>query len=204
MKKRAKTGMSNIDIVKGYLAGQRPFVQIGYTDDLIERKDGEMWQSANGQTWIFKDGVKKALSKPTKFIDLVRLECKDCKKNMKLFNDRLDDKIFPKTGRCMDCQIKFEDELKRTGKYESYEKEKIFSNQRSFCLSVKDKLEETIKYLENSDNKIKYMNEDGSQEYWTDTNRQKILKGAKLELKECLRALKDVDSQLEKIRNVGK
>jgi len=196
MKKRSKTGMSNIDIVKNYLSGTRPFLQIGYTDDLKERKDGEMWQSANGQTWIFKDGVKKAISKPTKFIDLVRLQCGDCKKNMKLFNNRLDDKIFPKTGRCIDCQIKFEDNLKRLGKYDVYEKLKIFNNQKSFCVSLKDKLEETIRYLENSDNKIKYMNEDGSQEYWTDTNREKILDGARKELKECLQALDDINQQL--------
>lgn len=196
MKKRSKTGMSNIDIVKNYLSGTRPFLQIGYTDDLKERKDGEMWQSANGQTWIFKDGVKKAISKPTKFIDLVRLQCGDCKKNMKLFNNRLDDKIFPKTGRCIDCQIKFEDNLKRLGKYDVYEKLKIFNNQKSFCVSLKDKLEETIRYLESSDNKIKYMNEDGSQEYWTDTNREKILDGARKELKECLQALDDINQQL--------
>ena len=196
MKKRSKTGMSNIDIVKNYLSGTRPFLQIGYTDDLKERKDGEMWQSANGQTWIFKDGVKKAISKPTKFIDLVRLQCGDCKKNMKLFNNRLDDKIFPKTGRCIDCQIKFEDNLKRLGKYDVYEKLKIFNNQKSFCVSLKDKLEETIRYLENSDNKIKYMNEDGSQEYWTDTNREKILDGARKELKECLQALDDINQRL--------
>ena len=196
MKKRSKTGMSNIDIVKNYLSGTRPFLQIGYTDDLKERKDGEMWQSANGQTWIFKDGVKKAISKPTKFIDLVRLQCGDCKKNMKLFNNRLDDKIFPKTGRCIDCQIKFEDNLKRLGKYDVYEKLKIFNNQKSFCVSLKDKLEETIRYLESSDNKIKYMNEDGSQEYWTDTNREKILDGARKELKECLQALDDINQRL--------
>ena len=202
--KRTKTGMSNIDIVKGYLAGERPFTQIGYTESSRERKEGEIWQGSNGQTFIFKDGVKKALSRPTKIIDACRLECKDCKKNMKLFNDRLDDKVFPKTGLCMDCLIAFESKLKREGKYESYEKSKVFNNQKSHCVSLKQKLEETIKYLENYDNKIKYMNEDGSQEYWTDTTRTKILKGAKLELKEVNKALVDIEKRLKELDNGGK
>lgn len=192
--------MSNIDIVKGYLAGERPFVQMGYTADVKERKEGEVWTSPNGQMWIYRGGIKKPLTRSTKILDACRLECKDCHKNMKLFNDKLDDKIFPKTGRCMDCQVIFESKLKREGKYENYEKEKIFSNQRGFCLNLKAQLEDTIKCLEVSDNKIKFMNEDGSQEEWTDTRRETILEGAKKELLEVNKALVDIDAQLDVLK----
>jgi len=197
-------GKSNIDTIKDYVAGRRPFTQWGYTEDSVERKEGEIWTSSNGQMWIYKDGRKKALTRQTKILDACRLECKDCKKNMKLFNDRLDDKIFPKTGRCMDCQIKLEDKLKVGGKFEQYEKEKIFSNQRGYCLNLKQQLEDTIKCLSEQGNKIKFMNEDGSQEYWSDTQRERILEGAKKELEEVEKALKDIGDRLSELNgNTG-
>ena len=199
--KRSKNGMSNLDIVRSYLKNERPFTQVGYTESSKERTEGEIWQGSNGQTFIFKNGVKKALSRPTKIVDACRLECKGCKKNMRLFNDRLDDKVFPRTGLCMDCLIAVESKLKREGKYELYEKSKIFNNQKSHCVLIKQKLEETIKYLENYDNKIKYMNEDGSQECWHDTTREKILNGAKIELKDVEKTLVDIEERLKELEN---
>jgi hypothetical protein len=52
--KRAQ-GKSNIDIIKGYVAGERPFLQVGYTGDAdkyIIRKEGETWTDASGKQWI--------------------------------------------------------------------------------------------------------------------------------------------------------
>lgn len=197
---KTKTGKSNLDIVRSYLSGEKAFQSVGWTPDLKPRADGEVWE-IGGQKWTMKDGKKQPLSIITKYLDATRQECGDCKKNMKLFNDRLDDKMFPKTGRCYDCQIKFESELKRTGKYEAYEKEKIFSNQKSYCLDMKAKLLDTIKHLENADNKIKYMNEDGTEEYWTDTTRENVLVGAKKELDECNSALERIEEQLKALKN---
>lgn len=196
--KRA-TNKSNIDIVKGYLSGERPFVQIGYTSDLEKRKEGETWNDAQGKSWIYKNGRKRRINKSQKVdSDSVRLKCKDCNMDMK-WGNYLDDKIFPKTGRCYDCNVKFETKLKSEGKFENYEKLKIFNNQKSFCLDLKSKLEETIKYLEVSSDDIVYLNEDGSKEVWKDTTREKVLSDAKNDYKECLSALERIELQLKSL-----
>jgi hypothetical protein len=192
------SGMSNIDIVKSYVRGDRPFSQVGYNENTTKRKEGEVWKS-KGQTWTIKNGVKIAINSIGKNIDLVREECKGCHKNIKLFGDRLDVKMYKKTGNCFDCQIKFESELKRKGKYEKYEKLKIFHNQKSFCLDLKQKLEESIQYLETSGDKIPYMLEDGRTMYWDDTMREKVLNDAKNDYKECLESLERIEGQLKSL-----
>ena len=188
------TGKSNISIVKDYLSGERPFLQVGYTPDLVQRVEGEVWESG-GRKWIFKDGRKQALTTPSKF--LIKFECSDCNMNINLFGDKMDKKFYNKTGRCFECQIKFESKLKIQGKYENYEKTKIFQNQKSYCLDMKKQLEDTIKALENKDNVLKYMNEDGSFDVWTDTMREKMLDGANKELIECNESLQRIEEQLK-------
>ena len=76
---------------------------------------------------------------------------------------------------------------------------KIFNNQKSFCLELKSKLEETIKYLETSSDDIVYLNEDGSKEVWKDTTREKVLSDARNDYKECLEALNRIDAQLKSL-----
>lgn len=194
--KRAKN-KSNIDIIKGYLSGERPFVQVGYNSDMSERKEGETWTDAGGKCWIYKNGRKRRINTPQKINpDIIRLRCKDCDMDMK-WGNYLDDKIFPKTGRCYDCNIKFETKLKLENKFEDYEKIKVFNNQKSFCLDLKSKLEETIKYLEAASNDIVYLNEDGSEEIWKDTTKEKVLSDAKNDYKECLDALDRIENQLK-------
>ena len=52
---------SNIEIVKGYLSGERPFSQLGWTPDLIERREGEVWNDAQGKSWVKKMELKRGL-----------------------------------------------------------------------------------------------------------------------------------------------
>jgi hypothetical protein len=201
--KRA-TGKSNISIVKDYLEGNRPFVQVGYTESATKRKEGEIWKS-RGQTWTVKNGVKIAINNiNTPILDLIKEKCSDCGKNLDLFGERLDKKVYRKTGKCFDCLTKYESELKRRGEYECYEKIKIFSNQKSYCLDMKQKLKETIDYLEKKDDKISFMNEDGSYEYWQDTMKEKILIDAKKDYQECLEALDRIEKQLETLNGAPK
>ena len=51
--KRA-SGKSNLDIVKDYVEGNRPFVQVGYDPNLnnSKRKEGEEWEDGQGNKWI--------------------------------------------------------------------------------------------------------------------------------------------------------
>lgn len=195
-------GKSNIDIVKGYLAGERPFTQVGWTDDLVKRKEGEKWTDAQGKSWVKKNGYKKRVNNNGKVSpEAARLLCSVCKCDMK-WGNHLDDKIFPKTGRCYDCNIDFEAKLRAEGKFKTYEQIKIFKNQRGACLDFKSKLEETIEYLEKSNDDIVYLNEDGSKEIWKDTMRQSVLDDAKNDYAECLLALERIDSTLKNLESL--
>lgn len=198
--KKAKN-KSNIEIVKGYLAGERPFSQLGWTPDLIERKDGETWVDPRGKSWIQKDGMKKRVNTSLKIHpDSTRQTCNICKMDVK-WGTHLDAKIYPKTGRCYDCNISFEAKLKFEGKFNNYEKEKIFKNQKGFCLDLKSKLEETIYHLENSTDDIVYINEDGSRETWKDTTKSTVLEDAKNDYKECISALERIECALKALSN---
>ena len=62
--KRA-TGKSNLDIVKDYVEGNRPFIQVGYDPNLnnSKRKEGEEWEDGQGNKWVWKNGTKRKVSK---------------------------------------------------------------------------------------------------------------------------------------------
>ena len=108
--KRA-TGKSNLDIVKDYVDGNRPFIQVGYDPNLnnSKRKEGEEWEDGQGNKWIWKNGTKRKVSK----LGQIKIDqrCSICNADMK-FGNYLDDRFFPKTGKCYDCTISFDSKLK--------------------------------------------------------------------------------------------
>ena len=62
--KRA-SGKSNIDIVKDYVDGNRPFVQVGYDPNLnnSKRKENEESEDGQGNKCIWKNGSKRKVPK---------------------------------------------------------------------------------------------------------------------------------------------
>jgi len=196
--KRAKN-KSNMDIVRGYLAGERPFIQVGYVGDDSTRKEGEIWEDSSGKTWIKKNGYKKRVNKLGKVSsESLKKICSVCSADVRWGSD-LDDKIFPKTGRCYDCNVAFESKLKVQNKFENYEKIKVLQNQRGFCLDLKGKLEESINYLKTSSDDIVYLNEDGTKEVWKDTARAQVLSAAENDYKECLAAIDRINFSLSEL-----
>jgi hypothetical protein len=189
---------SNIDIVRGYLAGERPFVQVGFdpSQNDVNRKEGETWEDASGKCWIKKNGYRKRINKLGKVsAESARLLCSMCQRDMK-WGNYLDDKIFPKTGRCYDCNIEYESKLKLEGKYKNYELEKVFKMQKAKVEEFRAKLVETIHHLETSTDDIVYFNEDGSKDVWKDTTREMVLTDAKTDLTECDLALERINKSL--------
>ena len=124
---KAKTGKSNLDIVRSYLNGERAFVQIGYDENtaLRSRKEGEEWEDSSGVKWVKKNGYKHRVSKKAQYV--LEQRCSVCNADMK-WGNHLDQKIYPKTLRCYECNIEFEGVLKSKGIYEDYEKFKLINN----------------------------------------------------------------------------
>ena len=179
------SGKSNLSIVKDYLDGNRPFIQVGYDPNLdnSKRKEGEEWEDSQGNKWTWKNGSKRKISKVAQI--KIDRRCSIFNADIK-FGSYLDDKVYPKTGRCYDCNITFDSKLKILGVFEDYEKHKIYKNMLSEMNDFKQQMEESITYLsaDNSLPKLQYFNEDGSQEFWTDDTdmKTKVLTDLKKDL----------------------
>lgn len=205
--KRVKN-KSNISIIKDYLEGSRPFAQIGYTPKpKIKRKIGEVWKDEDGVEWIqTKSGkISKKLNDIT---ESTRKVCSICGQDIKWSNNHNDEKMFNKTGKCYDCVIEEENKMRINGTYPIYEKIKIINNQKTFLLDLKQKIKESISYLEKKDKKIQFVNGDGSIESWSNASMDSLLKEATNDLSEvdkslilCDASISMLEKQLDSIKN---
>jgi hypothetical protein len=183
--KRA-SGKSNIDIIRGYMNSERPFTQCGYDANVgaISKKEGEEWQDSEGNLWIKKNGYKQKISKKAKYI--LEQRCSVCDADMK-WGNYLDAKVYPKTQRCYECNIEFEGVLKGKGLYKDYELSKLVNNRLSTLRDFKQKITESIEFLENytpERKKMEFFNSDGTSEVWVDdtARRDEVLEDLRKDL----------------------
>ena len=110
----------NIEKVKKLIAGVggQGSIRVGYTPKSVSmRKEGEEWVDARGRRWTIQDGKRKQITKiPPRGFD----KCNDCEK---LILKTLDQDTYNRMQRCYHCQLYFETELKREGKWEDWVKE---------------------------------------------------------------------------------
>jgi hypothetical protein len=172
-------GKSNIGIVRDYYTGTRPFIQVGYDANtaILDKKEGEEWEDADGKRWIKKSGYKQRVGKQA--VRLIEKKCEICNADMK-WGNHLDKVIYPKTGRCYECNIEFEAIMRSKGHYAAYEKYKVVNNELAMLRDFKAKVVDSINYLEKYTPQTKdpqFFNEDGSSEIWLDDTdrREKVL-----------------------------
>ncbi len=201
------SGKSNLSIVRDYVDGNRPFIQVGYNENstLQDRKEGEEWEDSLGNKWKKENGVKKRIPKASRI--KIDEKCSICNADIK-FGNYLDQRVYNRCGKCFDCSVTFDTKLKLLGKFNEYARFSILNDRISKLKDFENKINESITYLENYDPKLQYFNEDGSQEFWTDNTDQRIkvledLKKDKIEvekqLSECISELAKVeyDSSIE-------
>jgi len=111
--------MSNIEKVKKMMKGiyNRP-IQIGYEGKTIaQRKEGEIWEEPSGRKFVMENGKRKQITKiPPRGFD----KCDDCEK---LILKTIDQQTYDRMGRCKYCQLEFEANLHREGKWQDWVKE---------------------------------------------------------------------------------
>lgn len=191
------SGKSNIDIVRGYLDGERPFTQVGYVGDVdkyIIRKVGETWTDATGKQWIQKEYGPQTV---TPLIDMIRAEsnekCTVCGKEIR-WGTRYDRKIYNKTRKCLDCLSREETELKLRGQYKLYEVKKMVGNELAYLNDVRQKLKESKEYLKNN-KVIKYVNSNGLVEEWKNEARKELLANLQKDWVTCLKKIKAAEKE---------
>lgn len=195
------SGKSNIEIVKNYLAGERPFVQVGYEPPPEEKhEDGDVWTDKEGIEWI-QVGASRISKKLYDTRELTRQICSSCGRDVAWSNNHNDVKFFNKTGKCYDCVIEEEHQMRIDGTFETYEKIKVIKNQRSYLRDLKTKIEESITWLQNKSNKIEYLNEDGSKDNWTDISRDTFISEAEADLAEVNKSIVLCDVSINMLEN---
>lgn len=198
--KRA-SGKSNIDIIKGYLDGERPFTQVGYTGDAdkyIIRKEGEEWTDASGKKW------KQTASGPvtvTPVLDMVREalqeKCSCCGADLR-WGRKIDRRMFYRTKKCFDCIVEEETQLRLKGKYKLYETKKLIENELSYLMDVKAKLRESRDYLKEHKT-ITYVNSTGLVEEWSNEARTELLHNIRKDWIKCLKSIRAAEKELSKV-----
>lgn len=198
--KRA-SGKTNLSIVKDYLDGVRPFVQVSMTGvyELQNRKEGEEWIDDSGKKWKKKNGVKISVNKNSTLINEER--CKICHCDVR-WGSNEDRRVWPKTQKCYDCFIEFETLLKVKGFHSSYERCRDLKNLKGHLNELKAKLTETINWCNDDKNKkINFFNDDGSTqvETWNDSTGavEKIKNDALADLVLVVARLSDVKTELD-------
>jgi hypothetical protein len=190
-------GKSNIDIVKDYLAGVRPFTELSMHIPEKDKfhKEGEKWKDSNGIEWQKKDGKTIRLTK-TKG-DIIReaigdeLNCKLCKANWK-FASKNDRKFLTRTGLCEECLINYETKLRILGIYESYEKYRLASYELGHLKELKLRIAEVIETLKRTGGNVINLaeNEFDNQIVWENTNKDKNIADAEKDLKDTIDLIK--------------
>jgi len=135
--------------------------QTGYTKQHIEYKEGDTWEE-NGKKWTIKKGIKQTVTKFDKLKQLIimPITCPKCSQPMKLHD--LNKKMWSIHNMCLNCVIKMEAEIKRTGKWEEYEKQMMNNNKNAMV----DDFEEAFNNFMNTKAES-YVTEQGDVESWS-------------------------------------
>jgi hypothetical protein len=202
--KRAKN-KSNTDIVRGYLAGERPFTQVGYEGvPDAKRKEGEIWTDSKGREWI---KTSYGIRSHNPQADLIKEEadkmwiCKRTGQNLKFSHNKYDRMTLMKTGMSFDALVEYETELRIKGLYNDYAAKKVYRNQLAYLEDLKKKLEESYKYTDEH-KIITYVNSNGLVEEWENDARQELMENIVKDLEQCNKSIEETKAEIEKLSHI--
>ena len=109
-------------------------ITIGWRPENVARKEGDMWEDNDGRKWTIKNGIKQTVTK----LDSAKTPwfCPQCQKSM---SHRFDTKFWRIRGKCMDCVVKEETEIRRQGKWKEYEESIMKAN---YIAAINDRINE--------------------------------------------------------------
>lgn len=190
---------SNLDIVRDYLDGVRPIIQVGYTGKkYVKRAVGETWTDEKGQEWEqLESGPRKVNRTANAVREAIGVQKCQCGQDIK-WGTKRDRLFYNKTGKCEECLIQYETKLRILGIYPDYETYKMASNELGAMKDFKAKIDETITYFSGDHTDVTMLcNSEGFTERWKTTNKDQILETAQKDMEEVNRRIE----ALTKIRD---
>lgn len=140
----------------------------GYEKEEVIRAEGEVWEE-DGRKWKLENGIKTNISKLQKAreVSVFPVFCPKCETVM----DKKQDKDFYDFHKhCLDCQIKFETQLKGKGLWKDYQNQIINNTIDGLIDKYKNWVNDLIQ--ENSQG---FVTEAGDLERWSGTNTKSLL-----------------------------
>ena len=118
-------------------------IQVGYKGKSInERKEGETWEDHNGRKWTVENGKRKQITKiPPRGFD----KCSDCDK---MILKDIDQDTYNRMSRCYHCQLEFEANLHRNGKWNDW----VAEQEKKRWESIKAEYDAEMKLISDADN----------------------------------------------------
>jgi hypothetical protein len=176
--------LQNVKAIQQMLEGNHKFQTkktVGFSDasDVAKKNTkhdvGDVWEETDpitGLTYVIeqRDGYRIRKTKASNVLQSVREELRsypNCRKETCtcITKHPLNEKMRKLHGMCFDCVIEMEHELKKAGKFEEYEREKIRQNKLAWLAEaerdvalLKETYTQASKFVTNSD---------GEQEHWT-------------------------------------
>ena len=191
-----------LETIGQVLEGEQPFIQVGYTPKIKDRKEGEVWTDARGDTWKKTSYGKVSVNKQMDLIrDLTKRKCSVCGRDIDLGGNKLDFKVFPKTNKCYDCLEVQEFELRVTGKYKDYEDLKVLKNKRGIIKDFREKVTEAIDFLKNDSGKMSEVMSNGEVLTWTGKSNPQWLKDAQEDLVKVNEELVKINKEIEDLES---
>jgi transposase-like protein len=141
-------------------SGDKTGVQVGYTADYVEHKEGDVWEE-RGKKWTIKNGLKQTV---TRFDSIKKkiftpIVCPNCNKPMT--KGHIDKYMFSIHQKCSDCVFDYETKLKVQGKYQEYERDIIKQGVKYHIKEMEGVLLELL--MNNSE---QFVTENGEIEEW--------------------------------------
>ena len=162
------TKLRNIDAIKKMLDGShRTQTKKTYSLDpgkeQIKREIGDRWVDENGKEWEQRDGYKITVTKVLDKLKDIRMPdvCPKCNKSMMKKN--LDERMWTIHKMCFDCVIDMEHQLRIEGKFDDYEKQKVYENAMSWLRDAEKDVEDVVEAYR----QVSFANSDGTLEKWS-------------------------------------
>lgn len=187
----------NYDTIQQVLNNEQPFIQSGYTGKKGPRKEGEIWEE-KGIKWSIKNGVKVRINDQADLIrELVKQKCTVCGFDVGMLGNKMDDKVFGKSGKCFDCLQAEHTEMVCNGTFQKHSEEKMLRNKLSLAKEFKRNVLDSIDYLKKDDSKIQMVHQDGSITTFVGSQNEKLLKEVEVDLEKVNTLIKELEEHFD-------